>query len=141
MQRKLLGLFLLVSLLAVSCSSLRGPAGAPYEIIVNTPYPAREAFNRIGRELDRRGYFFEEIDRQFGALRTEQRRINDSVHVQIAVDVLGTNPAELRLWGWYRTDEGSFRIQQEEQPGTATYDAWQELKEIAEWVPGYITYP
>lgn len=140
MYRKLLAVFFLGGMLITGCAALRGGSGAPSEIIVRTPYSAREAFYQVGRELDRQGYFFEEIDREFGALRTERRRLNDSVRVQIAADVFSTTPGELRLWGWYRTDEGTFRIHRTEQPGSAAYDAWQELKRIAERIPGQIDY-
>lgn len=131
---------LALGLLLAGCASLQGPSGPPSEIVVDTPYSAREAFNRVGRELDSRGYSFEEIDRRFGALRTRPRRINDSVRVQIAVDVFRATPSELRLWGWYRTPQGTFRIRQVEQPGTAAYDAWQELEEVARWLPGQRIY-
>lgn len=138
---KLLALFLFASFFfAAGCASLRGSAGSPSEIVVNTPYSAQKAFNRAGRELSERGYNFEEINRQFGSLRTNRHRLNDSVRVQIAVDVFSVSPGEVRFWGWYRTEEGTFRIHQAEEPGTAAYDAWQELKNIAEWMPGSVSY-
>lgn len=132
-------LLLLLGTLA-GCTGLRGASGPASEILVDTPYSAREAFNRVGSELQQRGYTFEQIDRMFGAIRTNPRRINDSVRVQVAVDVADVGPAQLRIWGWYRTPQGTSRITESDQQRTANYQAWRELNAVAQWIPGSTRY-
>lgn len=137
-MRKITPLLITLLVALAGCTAMRGPAGPASQIIMDTPYTAGEAFNRVGRELSRRGYNFEEINRTFGAIRTDPRRINPTVRVQIAVDVMDTDPARLRFWGWYRTEEGTSRIVQTSEEGTPAYSAWQELYEVARAMPGSI---
>lgn len=140
MHKKYYAVLLLLLGTVAGCAGLRGTSGAASEIVVDTPYSAREVFNRVGRELQQRGYTFEEINPAFGAIRTDPRRLNDSVRVQIAVDVTDIGPAQLRLWGWYRTPQGNFRITESDQQGTASHQAWRELNDIGRWIPGSTRY-